>query len=190
MTVPTAKPDGILVPRPFLPGALDPHVYFKKKFRPILGIDEFDPIISFAQKDQYFLTATTAESLCYPTFHPLFPKERYQWWVVAEDRKFQLVPTPYPVRSYQDRPDAIKFGWLRDEQKEESPSYADKATMLKWVQDRDLKWQTMVKRQLVLVTLGESRDAAEREELTGIERDIERMGRDGPSDIPRFDQTS
>lgn len=187
MSAPTKNPDAITTPRPFFPNNRDPDRFFKLKLGPVLGAGPFDDVHVRAQGGrQYFLTLGGSDQLQFANPHPLAPAERYDWFVVADDARLVMLPTPVPVRSWADRPEAVKFGWLRDEQDVPVPSLDMKAAMAQYVAVKDLQWRTLVARVRELAAKGTGRDAAEDEEYAALNAKVKRMELEGPPLPPKI----
>jgi hypothetical protein len=171
---PSKRPDAVTVPRPFPAGRDGPNARIKAVFGPALGLR------------QYFASADPDDSLVFPTLHELASVERYDWWVVAESAGGTMLGSPELVESFRDRPEAVKFGYLRDPDEVAQPSNDQKASFLAYVQERDLKYQQMIVRyRELLVKQGHhALDAAEKEELGGIEAEIHRLAASGPQMPP------
>jgi hypothetical protein len=165
------RPDAVMVPRPFFGMSdFDTHQHFRRVLGPILGTDF---VFARAQQNQYFITRHPDDSLLFPALTPLYPEERYHWFVAATGASgpFELGEQ---VGSWRGRPEVIKFGYLRDPDSIKAPSAATKAEF-----DRDRTAYVLRMREKVtrFKELIESRergeiDSAQMSELAALESEL------------------
>lgn len=182
MSLPKDKPDAILAPRPFLPNGRPPHAIFNALFGRIWDVPR---VQAGAHAWGYFIHVQPDASLVFPTMHHLASKERYDWYVVQEDKDSPPLAVPRKVESFRDEPQAIRFGYLRDEDDVDPPSSQDKADYMKAVQNFQLDYETKVKRRSELLNKAATgaSDAAEAEELEELGRYFKNMAENGPPDF-------
>lgn len=180
-TMPDTKPAAILVPRPFLPNGRSPHHVFKALFAQQFGTRR---VHSAVQGDQFFIAPGPGASLHFPTLHPLHPEERYDWFVIQEDRNGTPLASPRYVESWRDEPGTIKFGFPRDEDSVDQPGAPAKASFAQATNAHVMEYQTNVRRmsELILKKGQGATDAAEDEELDALQSYFRKMASEGPPD--------
>lgn len=178
-TMPTCRPDCVTVPRPYLSGGGRPHSALDARFGPVLGVRT---VTLFNQGQCTLLAKDPHATLHYPSMHELSPAECHEWWVVAESRDSPTLANPYPVESWRDRPDAIKFGFLKDPQKVVPPGVDEKVAFQRSTQANVLEYQKKVERLKQLVGPGKILDAAQEQEFEEIMKYMQKIGNEGYPD--------
>lgn len=114
MPIPDRKPDAILSPGPPDLDRWSKHPWFRDH---LYGLLSAPPGVRVGAKEQgqMSLIAPVEATLLYPTLHPLAGRERYDWYVVAEDTRLNWLVPPVPVETWSAMPTSVKFGYLRDE---------------------------------------------------------------------------
>lgn len=169
MPMPDRKPDAVLCPYPG-EDRLARQYWIRDKIYPLLA--SF-PSRRIGAKNQnlFAFVAPNEATLLFPTLHPLAGRERYDWYVVAEDHRMTMLATPVPVESYASMPGAIRFGYLRDEDGVDPPGLDERADFARFVAERNEGYAALAARLREIDAMPE-RGAAEDQEYQALTRQL------------------
>lgn len=136
--MPDRKPDAILSPSPYAPGVQRQH-WFAEHLYPLLASHPKE-LVGAKQQGENALIAPLDATLLFPVLHPLAGRERYDWFVVAENASLQWLPMPVKVDGYATLPGAVKFGYLKDEATVTQPGQDERADFAAFVARRTAKF--------------------------------------------------